>query len=58
MLPAKMHQLYKAIAIPKMLYRYDLTNMPICAKPGVKWVTGSVGFAKNLAVSRGLLPLP
>lgn len=47
--PVKIHQLYKAIAIPKMLYACDLTNTPIRKKPGSKRTSGSVGFATNLA---------
>lgn len=49
MLPAKMCQLYKAIALPKMLYGCDLTNAPVRKKLGQKKMAGAVGFAENLA---------
>lgn len=47
--PVKMGQLYKAIAIPKMLYGCDVTNVPTPREPGRKKKSGSLGFATNLA---------
>lgn len=49
MLPVKMWQLYKAIAVLKMLYGCDVMNVPIQRKSDVKRMSGSVGFAMNLA---------
>ena len=49
MLPRYARQLYKAIAVPKMLYTADVFLTPIWAQAGGGKTKGSIGFVSKLA---------
>lgn len=49
MLMVRVQQLYKAVAISKMLYGCKLMNVPVRMKPGSKKKSGSMGYIKKLA---------